>query len=63
MVFLCRDEALGITAENLRVSAGSLWERAKKIAPREAGRKCGPGREKRQARGREGEWRRQAAAA
>ena len=25
VVFLCRDEALGITAENIRVSAGSLW--------------------------------------
>ncbi len=25
VVFLCRDESLGITAENIRVSAGSLW--------------------------------------
>ncbi len=25
VVFPCRDEALGITAENIRISVGSLW--------------------------------------
>ncbi len=38
------------------VTRGRQREPPQKSAPREAGRKCGASRERRQAQGREGEW-------
>lgn len=65
MVFLCRDESLGITGGNIPISAGSMWWRSKhklvlltkKKAPRRArGEGAEARRGRRKAPGQDGEW-------
>ncbi len=65
VVFLCRDESLGITGGNIPISAGSMWWRSKhklvlltkKKAPRRArGEGAEARRGRRKAPGQDGEW-------